>query len=94
MPIPYEADEATLDKYFENVNGILFTGGTLEWDLAPGDKYVESVAYLLNKALVENDKGNYFPILGICLGHQTLHFVVSGYKFAVLTALDGLGRVN
>jgi len=30
VPIPYDADTATLDKIFNGINGILFPGGGTE----------------------------------------------------------------
>jgi gamma-glutamyl hydrolase len=28
VPIPYDADKATIDMIFENINGVLFPGGS------------------------------------------------------------------
>lgn len=41
--------------------------------------YSSRVGYLVNKAMEENKRGEPFPIFAICLGHQLLHYVLSGY---------------
>lgn len=41
LPIPYEADEDTLTKYFNQINGLLLTGGTLALETSKGpSKYL------------------------------------------------------
>lgn len=41
--------------------------------------YTKKVAYLINKAIDYNNNGGYFPIMGICLGHELIHYVLSDY---------------
>ncbi|CAK72798.1 unnamed protein product (macronuclear) [Paramecium tetraurelia] len=95
MPIPYEADEATLDKYFSQINGLLLTGGTLELETEQGpSKYLQTVTHLLNKVLKANQQGDTFPLFAICLGHQTLHFILSNKDYDVLTPASGMETVN
>ncbi|CAD8138716.1 unnamed protein product [Paramecium pentaurelia] len=95
MPIPYEADEATLDKYFSQINGLLLTGGTLDLETEQGpSKYLQTVTYLLNKVIQANQQGDTFPLFAICLGHQTLHFILSKKDYDVLIPASGMERVN
>jgi gamma-glutamyl hydrolase len=35
------------------------------------------------KALKANDDGDYFPIMGVCLGHEALHYILSGYDHVI-----------
>lgn len=36
VPIPYEADTYTLDKYYQRINGLVVTGGGNDLDTAAG----------------------------------------------------------
>ncbi|CAD8054452.1 unnamed protein product [Paramecium sonneborni] len=95
IPIPYEADEATLDRYFSQINGLLLTGGTLALETESGpSKYLQTVTYLLNKVIEANQQGDIFPLFAVCLGHQTLHFILSNKDYDVLSPASGMGRVN
>lgn len=44
---------------------------------------------MINRALQANDEGQVFPILGICMGFQTLHYIMSGYKTPFLYRVYG-----
>ncbi|CAK60474.1 unnamed protein product (macronuclear) [Paramecium tetraurelia] len=95
LPIPYEADEATLDRYFSQINGLLLTGGTLALETESGpSKYLQTVTYLLNKVVKANQQGDIFPLFAICLGHQTLHFILSNKDYDILSPTFGMIRVN
>lgn len=70
IPIPWDAPIYQLERLFNQVNGILLTGGdTLLYlnETQPGfeyNKFTDTVSYLLQKALQSNKQGNVFPILG------------------------------
>lgn len=47
----------------EKLNGVLYPGGN-----ADGDDYYPFAKAIFEKAKEMNDKGNYFPLWGTCLG--------------------------
>jgi gamma-glutamyl hydrolase len=52
VPIPYEADNSVLEKYFLGLNGIIIPGGASDLDTPTGpSKFTKSVAYMINRAL-------------------------------------------
>jgi len=70
VPISYYASEGEAKKLLSGVNGVLFTGGGSE--LSP----VHSVIW--EEALSANDRGEYFPIWGTCLGLEFLVELAGG----------------
>lgn len=78
IPIPFNADNSTIDSIFDQINGILFTGGrslTLP----------ESLRRLWELAVAENDAGGIFPIWGTCLGFERLVSLVSQEGFSIFS---------
>lgn len=71
IPIPYDAPPALLDDLFLQMNGVLLPGG---WNgyMPP------SVPYLLDKVVESNERGQYFPVWGTCLGYEFLIKYVGG----------------
>ncbi|CAD8105104.1 unnamed protein product [Paramecium primaurelia] len=95
VPIPYEADNTILEKYFQGINGIIIPGGASELDTPTGpSKFTKAVAYMLNRALQMNEAGEVFPVLGICMGFQTLHYIISGYKTPFLYRVYGENGIS
>lgn len=78
IPIPYEADYSVLDEIFKNINGIVIPGGSTT--LSGPSTYSKKVAYLVNKAMEINNNDGWFPIMGICLGHELLYYIFSNYN--------------
>jgi len=33
----------------------------------------------MNLAMKANDNGDFFPIMGVCLGHEAIHYVLSDF---------------
>jgi gamma-glutamyl hydrolase len=71
IPIPYDAPPELLDDLFPQMNGVLLPGG---WNgyMPP------SVPYLLDKVVESNERGQYFPVWGTCLGYEFLVKYVGG----------------
>jgi gamma-glutamyl hydrolase len=71
IPIPYDATPQLLDDLFAQMNGLLLPGG---WNgfMPP------SVPYILDKIVDSNDRGQYFPVWGTCLGYEFLVKYVGG----------------
>jgi len=74
ITIPYYADN--LKEYIKNINGLYFPSGKLGKKLSK--EYYECCKKLFYMAIEENDKGNYFPIWGCCLGFELLIIIVDG----------------
>jgi gamma-glutamyl hydrolase len=70
VPIFYNSSHDELKKVFNQINGILYTGGGTR--LEPGQPYYETCLYLYNLATDANDKGDFFPIWGSCQGNELL----------------------
>lgn len=57
-----------LSTLFHSVNGIIFPGG--DADFTPGTTFYDNTQYLFNLTIEANNKGDYFPIIGICQGME------------------------
>jgi len=73
--VPYDAPESTLKMLFDSMNGVLFTGGGL--DLKLNTSYMKTLSYFYKTVLEANDKGDYFPIWGTCMGFQALSIITA-----------------
>lgn len=64
IAIPYDADETLIREIFSQINGVFFPGGNAK---------LPSSAKILWKLTVEsNQRGDYFPVWGTCLGFEFL----------------------
>ncbi|KAL2611367.1 hypothetical protein R1flu_023059 [Riccia fluitans] len=77
VPLLYNEPEDSLKKKFSVISGIVFTGGDANLD---GGLYLETAKKLFSWAIEANDKGDYFPIYGVCLGLELLSVIVSGWN--------------
>jgi gamma-glutamyl hydrolase len=73
-----------LDQLFSSINGVLFPGGGADIVQTP---LFYSAQYLYNKALSAFDNGDYFPILGHCMGFEILATITSK-DFNILSPVD------
>lgn len=92
VPIPYDADQATLDKLFDGLNGLFFPGGGA--DLTRKSKFGSNAEYLFKKAVKANDAGIYFPIWGTCLGFELIHVIAADFADDVLTSIQDESAVT
>jgi gamma-glutamyl-gamma-aminobutyrate hydrolase PuuD len=65
-----------LEGLLGRLNGFLIPGGAA--NLRPGHDFFDTAARVLDYALRANDAGNVFPVLGICLGFETLMVLTAG----------------
>jgi gamma-glutamyl-gamma-aminobutyrate hydrolase PuuD len=65
-----------LDYLFAKINGLLIPGGAA--NLRPGHSFYDTASALFNKTLAANAAGDHFPVMGICLGFETLMLMVAG----------------
>lgn len=78
--IPYNATDEDLYHILGQVNGVFFTGGDLNlWNPETGLPHPYSVTAqkILDYAIKTTDGGDYFPIMGVCQGHELLHILVA-----------------
>ncbi|XP_062986836.1 gamma-glutamyl hydrolase [Elgaria multicarinata webbii] len=86
VPVRLNRSDEEYDKIFHSVNGILYPGGGVDLETSEFSR-VAKIFY--NKALEANDRGDYFPIWGTCLGHQLLSYLTSGEDLLTWTNTDG-----
>eukprot|EP00730_Choanoeca_flexa_P013843 TRINITY_DN5784_c0_g1_i2.p1 TRINITY_DN5784_c0_g1~~TRINITY_DN5784_c0_g1_i2.p1 ORF type:complete len:307 (+),score=84.73 TRINITY_DN5784_c0_g1_i2:1-921(+) len=76
VPVFHTSTESELKSLFSKLNGILIPGGGA--DLSDFSKpFLSTANYTMSLALEANDKGDYFPVWGTCLGFETLAVVVA-----------------
>jgi|AntAceMinimDraft_5_1070358.scaffolds.fasta_scaffold71608_1 gamma-glutamyl hydrolase len=64
VPVPYYADNATIDHLFSSLNGVLFPGG--------GAAVPMGAYRMYDNAVAANARGDHFPLWGTCMGFQWL----------------------
>ena len=64
IPVNYYANTTELDAIFDSVNGFFFPGG--------GSAYPASAQYIYDRVVKANDKGDFMPLWGTCMGFQWL----------------------
>jgi gamma-glutamyl hydrolase len=82
VPIFSFNDTAYLDNMLSKVNGVLFTGGYMDFDIK--HRWTANADHILKYAIESNNRGNPFPIWGTCLGFELLAYLTSGYDPKVL----------
>eukprot|EP00882_Tetradesmus_deserticola_P012072 GHRQ01012787.1.p1 GENE.GHRQ01012787.1~~GHRQ01012787.1.p1 ORF type:complete len:335 (+),score=143.27 GHRQ01012787.1:127-1131(+) len=85
IPIMYDMTEQELQDRFKAINGLLLPGGGA--DLRPGHAFYDTAARLVQLAIEANDKGDYFPVHGTCLGLEALSLIISGNS-SILSDMD------
>lgn len=84
--LPSYSDKKIL-RLMKSINGMLFPGGSAP--LFPKDSGYARVTELVFKAAKHlNNEGVYFPIMGICLGFETLHALASHGKEGIISSFD------
>ena len=72
--IPYNSTD--LKKYFKSIDGLYFpSGGAFAGTQI---EYYNCCKTLFYMAMKENDRGNYFPIWGCCMGFQQMIIIADG----------------
>ncbi|XP_056619566.1 gamma-glutamyl hydrolase [Triplophysa dalaica] len=75
VPVTINKSEEENTRLFKSINGVLFPGGGVSIETSG---YSRAAALFYRLALEANSKGDYFPILGICLGFEQLTLLTSG----------------
>ena len=74
IPIPYITKN--FKKYISKINGLYFPSGGVF--ASNSKKYYTCCKKFLQLAMEQNDKGNYFPIWGGCMGMQQMMIMGDG----------------
>ncbi|GFH15267.1 folate gamma-glutamyl hydrolase [Haematococcus lacustris] len=85
VPILYDMSPAQVRARFAMINGLLLPGGGAS--LRPGHQFYDTAKLLVDLAVEANDKGDYFPIQGTCLGMETLSIIISR-NYTILSNFD------
>jgi len=75
VPFTHDMTPAEVRERFGKVNGVLLPGGAA--CLEPGCGYYDVSAQLLQLTMEANDRGEFFPLLGTCLGFEAMVVAVS-----------------
>ncbi|XP_019383268.1 PREDICTED: gamma-glutamyl hydrolase [Gavialis gangeticus] len=87
VPIRLNRSDEEYDRIFQSINGVLFPGGGVKLKTS---QYSSIARIFYNKALEANDKGDYFPVWGTCLGFEELTYLTSGKILLVQTNTTGV----
>eukprot|EP01100_Stratorugosa_tubuloviscum_P014317 TRINITY_DN758_c3_g1_i1.p1 TRINITY_DN758_c3_g1~~TRINITY_DN758_c3_g1_i1.p1 ORF type:complete len:356 (-),score=109.74 TRINITY_DN758_c3_g1_i1:132-1199(-) len=68
-------DRTKAEKLFQNLNGLLFTGGSLP--LHPSSPYYQTASFFFNRSIEAYKNGDYWPIWGTCQGFQLLSILAA-----------------
>jgi hypothetical protein len=81
VPILYNEPEDSLIQKFAAINGILFPGGATS---LKGGPFYQTSEKLFNMVIEANERGDYFPLYGVCLGFELLTVLVSQVHSLIL----------
>lgn len=84
VPILNNSTEAEVQHLFRSINGVLFPGGGVS---LTHSQYKEVGVMLYKLATEANDRGDYFPLWGTCLGFQLLS-VIQADNDSILSHVD------
>ena len=77
VPIHYNSPPEEIEYILEHINGVLFTGGGLDFIDSKGKllPFTISAKIIYNKIIQLNQNGINFPLFGTCMGHQLMMFL-------------------
>lgn len=87
IPLFYKQSRSELEATLNKINGVLFTGGDMDINIT--QSWTETARIIVEHAKSQNEGGKVFPLLGICLGHQLLSYLTSGYDDNWIQRVDG-----
>ncbi|XP_068094478.1 gamma-glutamyl hydrolase [Hyperolius riggenbachi] len=82
IPIRINLTDEDYVKLFKAINGILLPGGAVD---LKSSRYARISKIFYDLAIAANDKGDYFPIWGTCLGFEELTVLTSDEVLLTLT---------
>nr|XP_034182266.1 gamma-glutamyl hydrolase-like [Osmia lignaria] len=75
VPIWIGKSKSYYENILSNINGVLLPGGGANFNRSNG--YADAGDYIYKIAKRMNQNGEYFPILGVCLGIELLTYLVA-----------------
>jgi len=90
VPIFHNSTFEELEHMFQSVNAIFFPGGGADLDDTP---LYTAANYLYQLMITANDKGDYFPMFGHCMGFELLSIITS-QNFNILQNCTGTENVT
>lgn len=83
VPIFINRTQAYYESLLSRLNGVLLPGGSAKLD-ADIEGYGVAATHIYSIAKRFNDRGDYFPLYGICLGFESLAYQSANYTRKVL----------
>jgi len=96
VPIYYDLPHDKIGSLLDKLNGVLFTGGSNEFEDKPGklSEFGATLDYIVNYVIQQNQKGKYYPLWGTCMGFQAIAGLIAK-DFSILTGdCEGCHGVN
>ncbi|XP_035269699.1 gamma-glutamyl hydrolase [Anguilla anguilla] len=87
VPVKVKQSRDEYKRLFNSINGVLFPGGGVNLTSSGYAKVAKTFYELAIKA---NNKGDYFPIWGTCLGFEELTYLTSGKLLLTATNTSGV----
>ena len=75
VPIKNTMSDSELATVLGSLNGVVFPGGSVSLTTS---NYSKVATKVFQYAMGANDKGDYFPIMGLCWGVQMLFKLAAG----------------
>merc|ERR1712179_420906 len=75
IPVPHYYEESQVRKLFQHVNGFLMPGGGIKFFTSP---YYKISKIFWDLALEANEKNDFFPIWGTCMGFEVMNVLAVG----------------
>ena len=88
VAIDYQTNEESLLQLLPHLSGVLLTGGNIDFLVHPETKeqhpYYKTVRTIAHYAMrLKDEKGEDFPIIGVCQGFQILTMIVAGDEYTL-----------
>uniref|UniRef100_UPI00358ECE65 gamma-glutamyl hydrolase-like n=1 Tax=Myxine glutinosa TaxID=7769 RepID=UPI00358ECE65 len=80
VPIRVNRSEAEYERLFYSINSLLLPGGCVDLQ---DSEYARAAKFLYHLAIKANDRGDYFPVWGTCLGFEELLVLVAGHNMLI-----------
>ncbi|XP_055086240.1 gamma-glutamyl hydrolase-like [Periophthalmus magnuspinnatus] len=84
-PIHIDKTEDEYRALFKSINGVLYPGGNVNTSTSG---YARAARLLFDLAMEANDRGDYFPLWGTCLGFQLMACVIGEKNGHVLSTTN------
>ncbi|XP_056290340.1 gamma-glutamyl hydrolase-like isoform X2 [Pseudoliparis swirei] len=87
VPVMINQTPEEYKKLFNSINGVLFPGGGAN---ITSSGYQRAAKVFYDLAIEANERGDYFPVWGTCLGYEQLTVLTSGKDLLSLTNTSGV----